>query len=183
MLTGFRAMRASLVVNTDIFVVFIGPGFNSISQHRNKKRLSDVFIRSILHLFVFLTLGLFDLHNLCFFALPVCTDKKMAALHADDTKVYNSIRSIADCEKVQQELTNLDRWRCDNNLDFNSSKCKVLTITRRKSPLTYGYQINSKAVSRVEKEKDLGVCVNSKLSWNDHNFSPSPQKGTKCLDF
>jgi hypothetical protein len=59
----------------------------------------------------------------------------------------------------------------DNNLDFNSSKCKVLTITRKKSPLTYTYQMNSKAVSRVEKEKDLGVCVNSNLSWNVHIFT------------
>ena len=48
----------------------------------------------------------------------VLPDKKMAALYADDTKVYNSIRSIADCEKVQQGLTNLERWSRDNNLDF-----------------------------------------------------------------
>ncbi|CAB4036765.1 Hypothetical predicted protein, partial [Paramuricea clavata] len=50
--------------------------------------------------------------------------EKMAALYADDTKVYNSIRSIADCEKVQQALTNLECWSRDNNLGFNSSKCK-----------------------------------------------------------
>ena len=64
-------------------------------------------------------------------------DEKMAALYADDTKVCNSIRSKADCKKVQQALTNLECWICDNNLDFNSSKRKVLTITRKKSPLIY----------------------------------------------
>ncbi len=95
----------------------------------------------------------------------------MGALYADDTKVYNSIRSIAGCEKVQQALTNLECWSRNNNLDFNSSKCKVLTITRKKYPLTYDYQMNSKAVSRVEKEKDLGACVNSNLTWNDHIFT------------
>jgi hypothetical protein len=60
----------------------------------------------------------------------ILPDKKMAALYADNTKVYNLIRLIADCEKVQA-LTKLECWSHDNNLDFNSSKCKVLTITRK----------------------------------------------------
>ena len=59
----------------------------------------------------------------------ILPNQKMASLYADDTKLYNSIRSIADCEKVQQSLTNLECWSRDNNLDFNSSKCKVLTTT------------------------------------------------------
>ena len=40
--------------------------------------------------------------------------------------------------------------------------------------------MNSKAVLRVEKEKDLGVCVNSNLSWNDHIFTITA-KGNKIL--
>ena len=112
----------------------------------------------------------------------ILPDEKMAALYADDTKVCNSIRSKADCEKVQQALTNLECWNRENNLDFNSSKCKVLTITRKKSPLIYAYQINFTVLSRVEKEKDLGVCVNKNLSWNDH-ICTILQKRTRCLDF
>ena len=107
-------------------------------------------------------------------------DEKMAALYADDTKVCNSIRSKADCEKVQQALTNLECWSRDNNLDFSSSKCKVLTITRKKSPLIYAYQMNSTVLSRVEKEKDLGVCVDMNLSWNDH-ICIITAKGNKML--
>ena len=108
----------------------------------------------------------------------ILSNEKMASLYADDTEVYNPIRSIADCEKVQQSLTNLECWSRDNNLDFNSSKRKVLTITRKISPWTYAYQMNSKAVLRVEKE--LGVCVNSNLSWNDHIFTITA-KGNKML--
>ncbi len=52
----------------------------------------------------------------------ILPNEKMGALYADDTKVYNSIRSIADCEKVQQALTNLECWSRNNNLDFNSCK-------------------------------------------------------------
>jgi hypothetical protein len=71
MFTGFRPIRSSLVVNTDVFEVFTGPGFNSTSPDTNKKFLSDVFILCILHLLVpttlrQLSLTLFDVNNLCF---------------------------------------------------------------------------------------------------------------------
>jgi hypothetical protein len=66
---------ASLVVNTDIFEAFTGPGFNSTSPDTNKKFLSDVFILCILHLLVptTLSLTLFDLNNLCFLSSTLCT--------------------------------------------------------------------------------------------------------------
>jgi hypothetical protein len=35
-------------------------------------------------------------------------DKTTAALYADDTKLYRSIVSVADCEDQQQALNNLD---------------------------------------------------------------------------
>ena len=86
----------------------------------------------------------------------ILPDETLAALYADDTKLYKSITSVGDCENLQQALTDLDQWNRENNLDFNESKCKVLTITRRKSPLTYAYHMNSKKLSRVDEEKDLG---------------------------
>ena len=81
----------------------------------------------------------------------ILRDETLAALYADDTKLYEPITSVGDCENVQQALTNLDQWNRENNLDFNESKCKVLTITRRKSPLTYAYHMNSKKLSRGER--------------------------------
>ena len=98
----------------------------------------------------------------------ILPDETLAALYADDTKLYKSITSIGDCENLQQALTKLDQWYRENNLDFNDSKCKVLTITRRKLPLTYAYHMNSKELSRVHKEKDLGVYINDNLSWYNH---------------
>ena len=63
----------------------------------------------------------------------ILPDETLAALYADDTKLYKSITSVGDCESLQQALTDLDCWSRDNNLDFNESKCKVLTITRKKT--------------------------------------------------
>ncbi|CAB3995182.1 Hypothetical predicted protein [Paramuricea clavata] len=104
----------------------------------------------------------------------------LAALYADDTKLYKSITSVGDCESLQQALTDLDCWSRDNNLNFNESKCKVLTITRKKTPLTYAYHMGSKELTRVNKEKDLGVFINYNLSWDDHVHTITA-KGNKML--
>ncbi|CAB4039047.1 Hypothetical predicted protein [Paramuricea clavata] len=88
-------------------------------------------------------------------------------MYADDTKVYKSIKSEDDCQILQHALTSLECWSHDNNLDFNHSKCKVLTITRKKTPLVHVYRMNSKE-SRVDKEKDLGVCVSANFNWDVH---------------
>jgi hypothetical protein len=58
----------------------------------------------------------------------------MLALFADDTKVYRTIKSVSDCNQLQQALTNLDVWSIDNNITINALKCKVLSVTRNKTP-------------------------------------------------
>ena len=63
----------------------------------------------------------------------------MSALFTDDTKVYRTITSVSDCDQLQQALTNLDVWSSDNNITFNALKCKVLSVTRKKTPISYVY--------------------------------------------
>ncbi|CAB4044669.1 Hypothetical predicted protein [Paramuricea clavata] len=79
----------------------------------------------------------------------VLPDKTSAALYADDTKVYKSIKSENDCQIVQHALASFECWSHENNLDFNQSKCK-------------------KELLRVDKEKDLGVCVSANFNWDVH---------------
>jgi hypothetical protein len=54
----------------------------------------------------------------------------MSALFADDTKVYRTITLVSDCDQLQQALTGLDVWSSDNDITFNTLKCKVLTIAQ-----------------------------------------------------
>ena len=51
-------------------------------------------------------------------------------LYADDTKLYNAIKSSHDCDHLQQALSCADDWSKQSNIVFNVSKCKVLTISR-----------------------------------------------------
>ena len=96
------------------------------------------------------------------------TDGTSPALFADDTKVYKDVRSVTDCEKLQQTIDKLDIWTQDNNITFNASKCKVLSVTRKKDPITYPYHLGRNDLSRVENEKDLGVTISYKLHWETH---------------
>ena len=90
------------------------------------------------------------------------------ALYADDTKAYNSVKSEDDAQHLQQALSSLDNWSTRNNLKFNESKCKVLTITRKKHPICFNYKLGSTELLKVNEEKDLGVTVTDTLSWNPH---------------
>jgi hypothetical protein len=45
-------------------------------------------------------------------------------------------------------------------MKFNALKCKVLTITRKKSPVTTDYHLGDANLQRVEQEKDLGIMIN-----------------------
>ena len=53
-------------------------------------------------------------------------------------------------------------------MNFNSKKCKHLAFTRKKNVVDSTYTINGSQVMSVTTEKDLGVHVSTKLSWNNH---------------
>ena len=91
----------------------------------------------------------------------------LTPLYTDDTKLYDSILSYLDADKLQQGLTNLDSWGLHNNIHFNASECKVLSVTRRKNPVRYDYHhmYGQVGLQRVNKETDLGVMITSKLTW------------------
>ena len=95
-------------------------------------------------------------------ALP---DVSLTALYADDTKLYGSILSYPGADKLQQVLTNLNSWSLHNNINFNASKCKVLTVTRKRNPVRYDYHLGHIDLQHVNEEKDLGVMITSKLTW------------------
>ena len=63
---------------------------------------------------------------------------------------------------------------------FNTSKCKVLTISCKKNPVNYEYTLGTERLIRVDSEKDLGVITSSGLSWDLH-FNSFISKANKML--
>ena len=98
----------------------------------------------------------------------VIPEDSEAALYADDTKTFQQITSEVDAQHLQQTLTDLTTWSSINNIKFNETKCKVLTVSRKKQPITFNYHISSTNLHRVQEEKDLGVIITWNLSWDSH---------------
>ena len=69
---------------------------------------------------------------------------------------------------MQKTLTNMDTWTRHNNIRFNASKCKALTITRKKSPQNFIYKLDNVELERVSTEKDVDVNITNSLTWNTH---------------
>jgi hypothetical protein len=96
----------------------------------------------------------------------VVSDASQTALYADDSKLYKSISCLGSCESLQQSLNHLSMWSHNNNISFNASKCKVLTVTRKSSPLCFDYHLGNTTLVHVRKEKDLGCIITNHLTWD-----------------
>ena len=109
--------------------------------------------------------------------LPEVTSRATTiALFADDAKCSRVVRSSEDCVVLQSDLNCLSDWSKQWGLSFNSSKCEVLRISRKRtSPLpslaVSPYTIGDHALAVVPSQKDLGVMVNDRLTWNLHTIS------------
>ena len=55
-------------------------------------------------------------------------------------------------------------------MSLNTSKCEVITFTRRhqSNVVTYDYHINGSYLRRVEQVKDLGVILDSRMTFKPH---------------
>jgi hypothetical protein len=85
----------------------------------------------------------------------VVPDCISTGLDADNTKLDRNVSTIGDREKLQDALTELSFWSHQNNMHFNASKCKILSITRKVNPLHFQYHMDSTKLLRVNEEKDL----------------------------
>ena len=95
-----------------------------------------------------------------------------AFLFADDTKVFRSIKGRMDQHILQTDLNRLCDWSKQWLLNFNASKCKVVSFGKQRfMDKTYYLNDEDNIRSTIEKatsEKDIGVVVDSKLDFGLH---------------
>ena len=99
--------------------------------------------------------------------LPDIVDSTVK-LYADDAKLYRAIRGPEDNKTLQDDLKALGEWSQRWQLNFNPNKCSMLRIRPRNSTCElYTYKMGSVELEWQEAEKDLGVLMDQRLSFQD----------------
>ncbi|BHF82677.1 hypothetical protein SprV_0802581600 [Sparganum proliferum] len=90
------------------------------------------------------------------------------AMFADDVKLWSVIRTEFYEERLQADLTRLEKWSQDWLLPFNVTKCNVLRVGRTRSLSRRVYHLNGIPLQEVDSQKDLGVWVTASLKPSLH---------------
>lgn len=100
--------------------------------------------------------------------MPDSVEHSTVALFADDSKVFKEIKSREDCVSLQKDLDALHQWSVRYKMNFNASKCKILTISRSHAPIKFDYNLDGSILENVGSFKDLGVILDQSLSFKQH---------------
>ncbi|XP_055527618.1 uncharacterized protein LOC129720197 [Wyeomyia smithii] len=87
----------------------------------------------------------------------------------DDLKIFVIVESVEDCIELQRLIKMFEKWCMWNQLMISVQKCCVISFTRKKSAIEWAYEINGRPVVRVSVVRDLGVLLDSQLSFRDHH--------------
>ena len=85
-------------------------------------------------------------------------------MFADDSKLFGPARTAQDRVQLQDDLHKVGEWSQRWQLPFNLEKCKVLHLGTG-NPRT-SYMLLGRTLATTEKEKDLGVIVDSTLKFH-----------------
>ena len=94
--------------------------------------------------------------------IPEVCENNEILLSADDAKMLKSSSQAL----FQLDVDSLVEWCSDNSIVLKATKCCVLSIGRRGSP--ENTMILCASVQWAAKQKDLGIIVDEKLSWDAH---------------
>ena len=96
--------------------------------------------------------------------MPLSCFSSGTGLFADDAKIYMEIKNNLVCTLLQADLDRLYEWSVTWRMNFNHSKCKILTVSRRKAPVFFNYVLNSNSLEHVTSFKDLSPLVGRDIS-------------------
>lgn len=89
-------------------------------------------------------------------------------MFADDVKLYKPIRGTSSSIEFQRDISALADWCRSNRLPLNTNKCKIMSFTRQRQPITAHYHIDGEDIERVTEFKDLGLNLDTKLDFKRH---------------
>lgn len=70
---------------------------------------------------------------------------------------------------MQDSINKFIKWCSDNDFELNARKCKVISLSRKRSPILANYYMNGQLINRVSDTKDIGVTYDDSFSFNIHH--------------
>ena len=90
------------------------------------------------------------------------------SLYADDCKTSRIMNCPADHSLFQSDLYNLYAWSQQNLMEFNVKKCKLMHITKRKTPIHSDLHLNNNILELTSECRYLGLVTDCNLPWSTH---------------
>lgn len=95
-------------------------------------------------------------------------EKVKLLIYADDMKLFLEVRNNQDISIFQKEIHIFYKWCSKSLLQLNVKKCNLITFSRKLSTPTSAITLGNQEVETCERVRDLGVILDSKLTFTDH---------------
>ena len=86
-------------------------------------------------------------------------------LFADDCLLYRTVSCTKDASELQRDPKQMCRWADLRQMNFNATKCHVLSVTKKTQPLMFPYTIGGQQLHHVTHHPYLGVELADDRSW------------------
>ena len=104
-------------------------------------------------------------------------------LHADESTLFCEIKSTDDPKAIttslNRDLEKMRIWAGRWKVTFEPSKCKVMTISRKRIPTRHELQFGSTPLAVMNELAILGITIDSKLTWTRHVSNTASRAGKK----
>ena len=87
-------------------------------------------------------------------------------IYADDVKLYIEHKNDFETEILSEALSCIEQWSIINGIDISLEKCVVLYIGKNNNKRKY--RLLGKQMSEVDSVRDLGIIIDSSLSFSQH---------------
>ena len=114
--------------------------------------------------------------------ISVLLKRLKVLIYADDMKLYMTIKDSNDDISFQEEVDIFIEWCSKSLLELNVKKCNNITFTRKRTISNQTISLGNQVVSKCNTIRDLGVILDSKLTFVDH-YNCIIHKASNMLSF
>ena len=86
--------------------------------------------------------------------------KPTVRLFADDTVLYNTIKTATDSTQLQDDIRTLESWEGRWQMAFNGAKCHQLTVIKKRNKI-FSYTLHDQTLDKITSTKYLGVEIST----------------------